>query len=120
LRICYIIRSSSSNLVPARREFVSNAGLECEIGTQLDCVFEIPRSEETSPSQLIRIRHRLKRSHGSLQERLQAGKAGLTQLSRCGVLIVPEPLKPNSSADLMNPLVDLQTVRISKKISAIP
>ena len=47
-------------------------------------------------------------------------RTGLPKLPRSGVFVILQPLEPDSRADLMNALGDLDIVRIGEQISAIP
>ena len=57
---------------------------------------------------------------GALQERRQAGEAGLPELPRSGVFVVLQALEPDAGADLVYALADLQIVLKGEQIAAIP
>ena len=64
--------------------------------------------------------HHLKICECSLQERRQRTKRRHPQPSRGGVFIFLNLLKPDAGADLVPALHDLDAVRISKQVAAIP
>src|SRR5208282_142264 len=115
-----VIGCSSKFLVPARGEFLSNAGAEREVRRDPNRIFEVPRPEKASPTQLVGVRYNLKCAHGPLEERFQAQKGGLPKLARSAVFVVLKPLKPCPDADLMNALAEQQIVGIGEEVSAIP
>src|ERR1019366_2013445 len=64
-------------------------------------------------------RDNLKCGHRPLQESCQAGEGGLSELARSAVFVVLKPLEPDSGADLMYSLADLQIVLVGKQIPMI-
>ena len=97
-----------------------NTGSKREVASKLHRVLEVPGSEQTSPSQLRCVWHRLEVADGSLQEGGQTRKGRKPQPARRRVFIIQQPLKPDPQIDLVNSLANLQPVSVREEISAIP
>ncbi len=115
-----VIGRPAGLFIPAVGELIPDARLKREIRQQLDGVLEIPGTHETSPTQLTRRGYYLETADFALQKRRQAGETRLSQLARCGVVVILEALKPDAGADLMLPLQDLNAIGPGEEIAAGP
>src|SRR5580692_8660509 len=100
--------------IPASGEFLPEPGLKREVAPDPDRVLDVPSSEQTSPTQRIVVGHNLKIRERSLQEGRQGTEGRHPQPSRSRVFILLHSLKPDTGADLMDALDDLDAVRVSK------
>ena len=97
-----VVGGSSRFLIPSGGEFVAQAGLEGQIGAQLDGVFEIARAKEAAPAEFVGVGNHLETDVTvPCRNVVRLVKVACPKLARRGVFIVLDALEPDAGGDLM-------------------